>query len=69
MFKNNLRRLLNALAFANVGNQSEFRRLLERLEHPGPNSPNPLPTVGPLSLARREAGSIAINSSHNFAKR
>lgn len=69
MFKNNLRLLLNAFAFANVGNQSEFQRLLERLDRPGSHLPNPLSTVTRLSLARGKASFIAIDSGHNFAKR
>ncbi|HYP68082.1 MAG TPA: hypothetical protein VEP67_07485 [Thiobacillaceae bacterium] len=69
MFKNYLRHLLNTLAFANVGNQSEFRRLLERSEHFGQHLPTAPATVTPLSQSRPKAGFMSIDSSRNFAKR
>ena len=70
MVNNSLRRLLNALAFANVGNQSEFLLLLEQLENPASGLPFVHSVVLPRSLGPNKDSPIATNSYsyHHLAK-
>lgn len=65
MPKNTLHRLLNALAFANVGNLGEFQRLLERLDSPQTG----LPELHPVDTtpARNKACVLATDSSRHLA--
>jgi hypothetical protein len=68
MVNNSLRRVLNALAFANVGNLSEFQLLLEKLDDPEPGLPFVHSIVTPRSLDPHKASPIATNSYHHLAK-
>lgn len=47
---NAMTRILNALAFANVNNLSEFRTLLRQIDEPSAPGPQSTPR-GPLSTA------------------
>jgi hypothetical protein len=68
MINNRLRRVLDALAFANVGNLSEFQILLEQLESPGPGFPRVHSIVTPLPMDPRKASPISTNSYRHLAK-
>ena len=68
MINNSLRRVLNALAFANIGNLSEFQLLLEELETPGPGFPHVHSIVTPLPLDPHQASPMSTNSYRHLAK-
>jgi hypothetical protein len=69
MINTSLHRVLNALAFANVGNLSEFQLLLEQLDNPGPSLPFVHSIVTPRSsLDPHKASPIATNSYRHLAK-
>lgn len=68
MSNSSLRRLIDALAFANIGNQSEFQRLLEQLEHPGSGLPNVHPSATPQSRGHHKIGLIVPDPLHHLAK-
>lgn len=63
-----LRRLIDAMAFANTGNQSEFQRLLEQWGRPEAGTPSVHPGATPQSRGHRKICLVAPDSFQHLAK-